>query len=111
MKLFRIHVRHYGPKDNHSSIEGYILRETAEEVWEYVKKLSYVDDDPEYDDEEIGTETKKQRMLRLGGEFFDCDMDFSDLYYGITHYGWEEVKQVTEEEIALLRACEILDED
>ena len=66
--------------------------------------------DPGGSYEQTGTETRRERLLRLGGDYFDPDVDCSDLYYGVTHYGWEEIKTVSDEEIKVLRACEILDD-
>jgi hypothetical protein len=122
MILYKIVVAHYSQKDNHRSIEGYIIRENEEQAMEYVcLKLGYYsaeeleeevevdlyDDDGNYVSTE--TETKKEKLLRLGGDYFDADADRSDLYYGHTEWGWEEVKTVTPEEIEVLRACDILD--
>jgi hypothetical protein len=40
----------------------------------------------------IGQETFKEKMIRIGGEYFDEDYEPQDLYYGVTIYGWEKVE-------------------
>jgi hypothetical protein len=118
MILYKILVAHYGPKDNHRSIEGYIVRENEERAFEHVISLGYhgeeslAEEHEVYNDdyEVVGTETLREKLLRLGGDYFDPDcVGRSDLYYGHTEYGWEEVKEVTEEEIKVLQDCGILE--
>lgn len=46
-------------------------------------------------------------MLRLRGEFNDDDADYGDAYYGITHYGWEEGKDITPDEAETLLRLEL----
>ena len=70
------------------------------------EELEVYDDDYEL----IGTESRREKWLRIGGQIWDDSNDYSDAYYGITHYGWEEIKEVTEEEIKVLRACGVLTE-
>lgn len=50
-----------------------------------------------YDDDYnfLGEESYLSRMLRIRGEFYDEDADFSDAYYGITHYGWDQPSLIT----------------
>lgn len=85
---------------------------------EYEEANSYYDEDVEeedkgfeiYDDDYnvIGTETFKERMLRLGGEMFDEDQELNDLYYGATRFGWKEVGEILPTEIAVLKNVGIL---
>ena len=112
MNLYRFMFDHYSPKDSQRGIVTYILADTDEEVYEWFKseptiKLTsdmlfnswkYYEEEREYDvwDDKfniIGTETFKERMLRLGGEMFDDEAEVSDAYYGVTHYGWELHKE------------------
>lgn len=115
MKLYRIDVLHAAPKDTHTSIQGYVIAKNDEQVYEWIKSEpelngttlfnSWSDTEEEgeefdlYDGEYevIGAETYKQKIIRLHGEIDDDSVDFEDAYYGITLYGWTEVKDITEE--------------
>jgi len=103
MNLYKITFSHTAPKSSKEGIECYLLAENDEQVYNYVDKSfnyeCWKDDDEEpielYDDDYnvIGTETFKEKMLRIKGEQNDEDYDYSDAYYGITLYGWELVKE------------------
>tara|TARA_R110001606_G_scaffold396950_1_gene572186 strand:+ start:638 stop:1039 length:402 start_codon:yes stop_codon:yes gene_type:complete len=107
MNLYRITFSHTAPKDSKEGIKGYLLAENDEQVYNYVDKTfndecwkdNEEDEDREpielYDDDYnvIGTETFKEKMLRIKGEQNDEDYDYCDAYYGITLYGWELVKE------------------
>lgn len=121
MRLFKIHVKHYSPKDSHEALEGFVLAESDEAVFYFVMtKLGYhsvKDIDEELSEEVnvydadykvVGTETKKQHLIRHKGEMFDPDTDVSDTYYGVTHYGWEDVGPASPEEVAFLRRMDLL---
>lgn len=120
MKLFKVHVKHYSPKDSHTAIEGFLIRETEREVCDYVStKLGYMDakdldeEIESFDDDEDGEdgdeeETRRDRLMRFHGELFDPDADVSDLYYGATQYGWEDMGEATAATIEVLRQCKAL---
>ncbi len=99
MNLYRIIFKHYCKKDNKEGIKTYLLANSAEDVFDYIdKEYTYScwhDKDIIYDDgfNKIGTETFREKILRLHGNINDEDTDFSDLYYGLTLYGWELVKE------------------
>ena len=65
---------------------------------------------PIYNDEweQIGMETFKERMIRIGGEMFDDEHDLSDLYYGETRYGWELVGDIRADQCRVLKDLGIL---
>lgn len=102
MDIYKIIVQHFSQKDSHTSIEVFLLAESSEAVYQWVDKEKcygmYADRTEEdglidvYDDDfnVIGQETFKEKMLRLGGEYFDEDYEPQDLYYGVTIYGWEK---------------------
>ena len=103
MDIYKIHVEHFSQKDSHESIECFLLADSDEEVYKWVDKKvhgSYTDKSNEdgmcdiYDEEfnVIGQETYKEKMIRVGGEFFDEDFEPTDLYYGCTIYGWEKLE-------------------
>lgn len=120
MNLYVLKFRHYSPKDYEEGIVTYLMANSDEEIYEWFKTGPTINDntlfnsykDREKDDETyeiydehyepIGTEKFKERMLRLGGEMFDGDVDISDAYYGITLYGWEIVKENIKREDALM---------
>lgn len=108
MNLYKITFSHSSPKDREEGIKGYLLAENDEQVYNYVDKTfnyeswegNEKDGEPiELYDENynvIGTETFKEKMLRINGEQNDEDYDYCDSYYGITLYGWELLKENVE---------------
>lgn len=113
MNLYKIMFDHYSQKDSERGIITYLVAESDESVYEWLKSeprigengtriftsYKYSEKDGEtfaiYDDayDVIGAETFKDRMIRLHGDMFDEDADLSDLYYGKTLYGWKMVKE------------------
>lgn len=110
MKIHTIKIRHCGPKDCKESIVCHVLATDESKIMEHIDKelLSGIWNDRheqdglfEYRDEDynvLGSEHYKERMLRYRGEFNDPNADYSDAYYGITHYGWDEGRDITEAE-------------
>lgn len=104
MKLFRIKVTHYAPKDSHTAIQEYVVANNDNEVFKYLAKgyadwegiiENYQDHDiDEYDD-----------ALEIYNEIFEnkCDdREVYDLYYGATQYSWEEVEVIDNDVIDLM---------
>lgn len=53
----------------------------------------------------IGTETFRERTVRLKGTMFDEDAEVENAHYGVTHYGWVEVKKdVSSADLVLLKS-------
>jgi hypothetical protein len=113
LELYRIDVQHFAPNDEHRSIETYVVALREHEVYDAINDMAYGcwndrnDDGVVYeifDDawNVIGTETYKERMMRLKGDINDEDEELSDLYYGRTLYGWENLGEIAGEEINLL---------
>ncbi len=122
MNLYKINFTHYAPKDSKEGIITYLVASDDEQVYEYIKSEPSINESGLYnswkhDEEEcvegfdiydekfnwIGHESFKEKMIRLGGEMYDEYADVSDAYYGVTHYGWELVKEsVLEEDISIL---------
>lgn len=131
MKLHKILLRHAGPKSQVEVTLRHVLADSEQAILDRLDETGgdYTygawqergqfdpdehDDDergPEdlrlfkiYDDDYkvVGTETYMQRMLRLRGEFHDDDANYDDAYYGIKHYGWDEGREITEAQAALL---------
>ncbi|MWV44825.1 hypothetical protein GRF59_14485 [Paenibacillus sp. HJL G12] len=112
MNLYKIMFEHYSQKDSKVGTITHLVARSDEEVYEWLKnepRLSdgsviynsykYSEEDDEtfeiYDADYnvIGTESFKERMIRLHGEMFDEDKELNDLYYGLTLYGWQKVKE------------------
>jgi hypothetical protein len=123
MNLYEIMMEHYAPKDSEKGIHTYLAANSDEEVYEWLKSEPILKDGrqifltwgmSEEDGEEfgiydnnyevIGTETFKDKMIRIKGDMNDEDADFSDLYYGKTFIGWSLIKEgITNEEIQVLK--------
>lgn len=126
MNLYEIRMEHFAPKDSQQGIYTYLVANSDEEVYEWLKlekelkdgRKIYVSYDLYEEDEEekreiydenynvIGEESFKERMIRLKGNLNDEDVDMSDSYYGITLMGWSIIKEdVLDNDIeVLLRA-------
>jgi len=111
MNLYALKFRHHSQKDYKEGIVTYLAADSDGSVYEWIKSdpkirdqyitTSYADNEYDgktfniYDDkyDVVGTETFKDRMIRLRGEMFDEEAEVCDTYYGVTHYGWELVKE------------------
>jgi hypothetical protein len=116
MKLHKIQIRHCAPKDCKESIVTFVLANNENQILNYIdtellfgtwsdrhddslsEPLSITNDDGDL----IGSEFYKEKMLRLRGEFNDENADYSDAYYGVTHYGWDEGIEITDAEAKTL---------
>ncbi|MCC0684401.1 hypothetical protein [Clostridioides sp. ZZV14-6345] len=104
MKLFKIKVAHFAPKDLHSSIQEYVVANNDRDVFEYLANgYAYWKDIIEsYDELDIDTydealETYEDIYNNKGD-----DREVYDLYYGATQYSWEEVELVDDSVIELM---------
>ena len=99
MKIYRIEVGHFAPKDEHESIEGFLLLENEEEVFNWIDKnltrwTEYKDEEElnnEYewlDDD--STLTFVESIKKSKGDLDNDQADFDDLHYGLTLYRWVE---------------------
>lgn len=119
MKLYSILIRHCAPKDCEESLVGYFIAENDSVIMEYINKelTSGIWEDRhnedgmcEIKDEDynvIATVTYKEKMLHYRGEFNDPNASYDDAYYGITHYGWSEGKEISNEEFETLIKLDI----
>lgn len=112
--MYKILLRHCSQKDKVEVIKTYVIANSEYELMlrldqQYqfgLWKDSNEDGDKfkiyneEY--EVIGTERRFEKMLRLRGDFNDPNADYSDGYYGITHYGWSEAQEVSQEQAQVL---------
>lgn len=119
-KLYKIIVKHMGPKDSHESIETYLIAKDDIQVYDHIDKtlcygcwtdrdeesisnaIDSDDNDTGYykdDDYEQPISFRQWVMLNKGNIGDDNE---SDYYYGITQYGWEEVEVINQEDLDVL---------
>ncbi|MCY7948047.1 hypothetical protein P8891_06110 [Bacillus atrophaeus] len=121
MNLYEIVLEHHSPKDSEQGIWTYLLANSDEEVYEWLKADSRLSNGREiytpykyneertyeiYNDdfEVIGHEKYKDRMIRLKGELNDEDIELEDLHYGKTLIGWNVVNSgISTEQIEVLK--------
>ena len=122
MKLYELLFRHYSQKDNEEGIICYLVANSDEEIYEFIKSEPKIPDRTKWersifnswkykDDKKDSSyeEDHKTRLIECCGEMFDDYADISDLYYGLTHYGWKCVcEDISEDQIVLLRKCGIV---
>ena len=112
-KLFKIKIFHAAQKDSHTSIETYLIADNEEKVFKWIdKKLNYgnwenakEEEEKEYDEETDDYIPFKDYVMKHKGEL-DIE-DYSDAYYGITRYGWEEIAEISDVEIDILLKLKI----
>lgn len=123
MNLYKIKFSHHAPKDSIFGIKALLLAETDIQVYKWIasepetnegrifnewkqredyswdeERGTFIDKDgDEVDegwwDEDDEPENFKWRMIRLKGEIDDDIVDFSGVYYGVTLFGWELLKE------------------
>lgn len=122
MKLYELLFRHYSQKDSEEGIICYLVANSDEEIYEFIKSEPEIPDGTKWgrgifnswkykDDKEDSSyeEEHKTRLIECCGEMFDDCADISDLYYGLTHYGWRCVcEDISEEQIKILQDVGII---
>ena len=120
MKLYKIIVLHGAPKDSHTSIEGYLVADYEVDVFDWIDKKKYgswsdqIEDEARMKEEDEEFEYEyylnddwenpvpfKEYVMAMKGDLED-DNGWDDAYYGVTKYGWEEIPDVSEEDIETL---------
>ncbi|MCC0678242.1 MULTISPECIES: hypothetical protein [unclassified Clostridioides] len=104
MKLFKIKVTHFAPKDMHNSIQEYVVSNNDREVFEYLANgyAHWKDIIENYNEVDIDT---YKEALKIYEEIYNNkgdDRGVYDLYYGATQYSWEEVELVDDSVIELM---------
>lgn len=96
MNLYAVKFRHYSPKDSKDGILTYLLANSDEDVYNWIRsepESIYVSwmcyDDPKNSEYEEGF---KERIISCHGDMYDNESDVFDTYYGATQYGWDMVK-------------------
>ena len=101
---------HGGPKDSHASIETYLIANSDDQVMNWIdenKNYNYWKDCEEdgemrcQDEPPYNEITMREYVLQNCGDL-DDEEGWGDAYYGVTKYGWEEIKVLTEEEKSVL---------
>ena len=86
MKLFKILLTHYAPKDSETAIKEFIVAEDDKQVFEYLKNGYTYWSDIENDGD---LETLKEIFNDKGD-----NREVYDLYYGATQFSWKEVELI-----------------
>ena len=122
MKLWELNFRHYAPKDSEEGIICYLVAESSEQIYEFLKTEPTIPDGTKYGrsifnnwkykdnpEDESYDENHKARLIDCCGEMYDDEAEICDLYYGLTHYGWRCVcKDFRETEIDTLKSYGII---
>lgn len=114
MNLYELRFRHYSQKDSREGVIGYLLAESDDDVYAFLRseptlkneESIYLNwqykDDPDNTDEY--EEDFKDRIISCCGEMYDDEAEIADLYYGLTHYGWNCIKEnITQDKINTLK--------
>lgn len=122
MKLWELRFRHYAPKDSEEGIIGYLIADTSEQIYDFIKTEPTLQDDSNFDrglyvdwmykdnpDDEVYDEDHRERLIDCCGEMYDEEEEVNDAFYGVTHYGWVCVRdEISNLEIATLQSCGII---
>lgn len=107
MKMYKIVLRHLGPKSSSEGIVTYLIASSDEQVLRYIDKEYIYNSWQERDDDTDVEFSYLKKLLKCRGEYFDEDCDSSDAYYGIKHYGWEKGVAIDEEQCKILLKLKI----
>lgn len=97
MNLYKIVFAHYGPKDSEYGTRCLLLAKDDEDVYNWLAGdsnelyLTWLDE--EEDDDEF-----KERIISNQGQIDDESVDTSSMFYGVTIYGWELLKEDVKDE-------------
>jgi hypothetical protein len=114
-KVYRIEVGYFCQKDNHQSIEGFVVCENDLEVYKFMNEnLANWDEqgeDKAADDWREEGYSFKEEIIKSKGDLDNEDTELTDLYYGLTLYRWvEHEHDATVEEFRLAMGKFILNE-
>lgn len=111
MNLYRIIVLHGAPKDTHISTETYLEAPDEGSVAEWINQNRvhghwFPDDDDEENMRcDDGPEYKeipfREWVMKRKGDL-DDDEGWSDAYYGVTKWGWEQIEGASPADIETL---------
>ena len=116
MNLYQVMTNHYAPKDSHKAIWAYVIAESNESLYEYLKSEPRIEDEigslylswGYKEDENEDSEDFKSEILLSCDEEETSSANYDDLFYGRTFTSWKVVKiEIEDEEIELLKYCGI----
>ena len=105
MKLWKLMFRHYSQKDSEEGILCYLLADSSEQIYLYLRDDTNIDDGSEYGIRICTMWKYKEDPNEPDcGEMFDEKEQVDDRYYGVTHYGWKCVcEHINVDQINLLK--------
>lgn len=113
MNLYQINFEHYSQKDSKEGIATYLLAESDEQVYEWIdsnKKYGMYSDN-ESDKTALNDIPFKQSIIDSKGCMYNdyyLDIYCTDLYYGKTFFGWEEIAtDIKQDEISVIKGLGI----
>jgi hypothetical protein len=100
MNLYQVNIKHLASKDSANGIYCYLFAESNEDVYEWIKKETYSEDEIDtlfvsWEDYEEDYENFKEDVVEA------CDIEdtdyasYDDLYYGKTFVSWKLCKSNT----------------
>ena len=111
MNLYKILMTHAAPKDSSYAIQEYVIAESDEQVFKYLKKdTNYCYWNEQDDDNEDYSDgmTKMEYIFENKGDS-TCEEKWQDLYYGSTMFDWELFKEnIKQSEIDVLVKLKIV---
>lgn len=99
INLYKVYLRHCGPKSCIEVIQSYVLASSEYEVMENIDKhynSGLWKEKEHYDKEDKKEQTCYEKVLKYRGDYNYPNADYSDSYYGIKHFGWSEVIKISE---------------
>ena len=113
-KLYKIKVLHGAPKDSHESIECYLVAKDDLKVAKWIDKNKCHGCWSETEETDWFIEggsddgvTLWEYIMANNGDLED-ENGWEDAYYGVTKWGWEDLGEITKEEIKVLKKFDIL---
>ena len=110
MNLYQVMTNHYAPKDNHKAIWGYVVSDSNEQLYEWLKLEPSFDDDignlylswQDRQNEDEDYKEFKEAVLDSCDEEETDFINYNDLYYGRTFVSWKVVKEDVKPDILQL---------
>lgn len=96
MNLYKITFSHYAPKDVESGIKCLVLADNDSQVYDFIASEPKIQGRAMFNLWSEKDEKFKQKIIELKRDFQTITP--TDTYYGITLYGWELLKENTQEE-------------
>lgn len=121
MRLYKILVDHYSPKDNQIGTICMKVFNTTDELYNYFKnpytKETYINTEEypslymEFFDNKDTKEEEadyKEQWLANEGDIDAEYVEYQDLYYGLSVYGFTDMGEITQEEFDVLNKLKLI---